>query len=218
MTRSTANPLPPPTDAELEILRALWQRGASTVREIHDDLSATKTVGYTTVLKQMQVMRRKGLVKDRNASARMCTRRPGRGRRPSARLSRRCWPRCSTGRRAGCCKARWPGGRSMPTSCARFASFSMSTNGGRNDGPRSRTSVGFGYLPRWGPQSSRLCWQRHACGARPSGPRPASRRRRVARGVPGRGRGCAAGPDGRRRWAGAGSISSDAFETGRGRR
>ena len=63
MTRSTANPLPPPTDAELEILRALWQRGASTVREIHDDLSATKTVGYTTVLKQLQVMRRKGLVK-----------------------------------------------------------------------------------------------------------------------------------------------------------
>ncbi len=63
MTRSTANPLPPPTDAELEILRALWQRGASTVREIHDELSATKTVGYTTVLKQMQVMRRKGLVK-----------------------------------------------------------------------------------------------------------------------------------------------------------
>src|SRR6188768_1556994 len=63
MTRSTANPLPPPTDAELEILRALWQRGASTVREIHDELSATKTVGYTTVLKQLQVMRRKGLVK-----------------------------------------------------------------------------------------------------------------------------------------------------------
>jgi len=63
MTRSTAYPLPPPTDAELEILRALWQRGASTVREIHDEVSATKTVGYTTVLKQLQVMRRKGLVK-----------------------------------------------------------------------------------------------------------------------------------------------------------
>ena len=62
MTRPPANPLPPPTDAELEILRALWQRGASTVREIHDELSASKTVGYTTVLKQMQVMRRKGLV------------------------------------------------------------------------------------------------------------------------------------------------------------
>ena len=63
MTRSPANPLPPPTDAELEILRALWQRGASTVREIHDQLAATKTVGYTTILKQMQVMHRKGLLR-----------------------------------------------------------------------------------------------------------------------------------------------------------
>ena len=63
MTRPSAKPLPPPTDAELEILRALWQRGSSTVREIHDQLGATKTVGYTTVLKQMQVMHRKGLVR-----------------------------------------------------------------------------------------------------------------------------------------------------------
>jgi len=63
MTRSSANPLPPPTDAELEILRALWQRGASTVREIHDQLAATKSVGYTTILKQMQVMHRKGLLR-----------------------------------------------------------------------------------------------------------------------------------------------------------
>jgi BlaI family penicillinase repressor len=63
VTRPPAHSLPPPTDAELEILRALWQRGASTVREIHDQLSATKTVGYTTILKQMQVMTRKGLVR-----------------------------------------------------------------------------------------------------------------------------------------------------------
>ena len=63
MTRSSAGPLPPPTDAELEILRALWQRGASTGREIHDQLSATKSVGYTTILKQMQVMTRKGLLR-----------------------------------------------------------------------------------------------------------------------------------------------------------
>jgi len=63
MTRPPANPLPPPTDAELEILRVLWTRGASTVREIHDDIGASKAVGYTTVLKQMQVMHRKGLLK-----------------------------------------------------------------------------------------------------------------------------------------------------------
>ena len=52
-----------PTDAELEILRVLWARGdASTVREVHDVISRSKNVGYTTVLKQMQVMHRKGLL------------------------------------------------------------------------------------------------------------------------------------------------------------
>lgn len=53
---------PTPTDAELEILHILWGRGASTVREVHDAIGKTKTVGYTTVLKQMQVMYRKGLL------------------------------------------------------------------------------------------------------------------------------------------------------------
>ena len=63
MTRPPANPLPPPTDAELEILRVLWTRGASTVRDIPDEIGASRAVGYTTVLKQMQVMHRKGLLK-----------------------------------------------------------------------------------------------------------------------------------------------------------
>lgn len=63
MPRPPATPLPPPTDAELEILRVLWTRGASTVREIHDEIGAAKAVGYTTVLKQMQVMHRKGLLR-----------------------------------------------------------------------------------------------------------------------------------------------------------
>jgi BlaI family penicillinase repressor len=53
---------PTPTDAELEILRVLWARGASTVREVHEAISAIKGVGYTTVLKQMQVMHRKRLL------------------------------------------------------------------------------------------------------------------------------------------------------------
>src|SRR5262249_50611654 len=43
--------------------RVLWDRGPSTVREVHEVVSAGKDVGYTTVLKQMQVMHRKGLVK-----------------------------------------------------------------------------------------------------------------------------------------------------------
>jgi len=55
--------LPRPTDAELEILRVLWQRGASTVREVQEALNETKPTGYTTVLKMMQIMTDKGLVR-----------------------------------------------------------------------------------------------------------------------------------------------------------
>ena len=51
-----------PTDAELDILAVLWERGASTVREVHDVISKHKPVGYTTVLKQMQVMHRKRIL------------------------------------------------------------------------------------------------------------------------------------------------------------
>src|SRR5438270_6888702 len=55
--------LPRPTDGELEILQVLWERGPSTVRDVHDVLSKTKPMGYTTVLKLMQIMAEKGLVK-----------------------------------------------------------------------------------------------------------------------------------------------------------
>jgi BlaI family transcriptional regulator, penicillinase repressor len=59
MARATANR---PTDGELAILRVLWERGPSTVREVHSELNRTRTTGYTTVLKLMQIMARKGLV------------------------------------------------------------------------------------------------------------------------------------------------------------
>jgi predicted transcriptional regulator len=55
-------PTPRPTDAELAILRVLWERGASTVREIHDALSSSQDTGYTTVLKLLQIMTDKGIV------------------------------------------------------------------------------------------------------------------------------------------------------------
>lgn len=55
--------LPRPTDAELEILNVLWRRGPSTVREVHDALLESKDIGYTTILKLMQIMAEKGLVK-----------------------------------------------------------------------------------------------------------------------------------------------------------
>jgi predicted transcriptional regulator len=51
-----------PTDVELVILRALWQRGPSSVREVHAALSDTRDTGYSTTLKMMQVMFEKGLL------------------------------------------------------------------------------------------------------------------------------------------------------------
>jgi len=54
---------PRPTDAELGILRVLWQRGPSTVREVQESLSEARPTGYTTVLKTLQIMTEKGLVR-----------------------------------------------------------------------------------------------------------------------------------------------------------
>ena len=54
--------LPRPTDAELAILRVLWERGPSTVRQVHESLSGERVIGYTTILKLMQIMTDKGLV------------------------------------------------------------------------------------------------------------------------------------------------------------
>jgi BlaI family transcriptional regulator, penicillinase repressor len=51
-----------PTDAELAILRVLWERGPSTVRQVFEVMSAEKELGYTTVLKMLQIMNEKGLV------------------------------------------------------------------------------------------------------------------------------------------------------------
>jgi predicted transcriptional regulator len=51
-----------PTDAELAILNVLWERGPSTVREVHAALSDRQGSGYTTVLKLLQIMTEKGLV------------------------------------------------------------------------------------------------------------------------------------------------------------
>ena len=51
-----------PTDAELAILRVLWELGPSTVRQVFEVLSAEKELGYTTVLKMLQIMNEKGLV------------------------------------------------------------------------------------------------------------------------------------------------------------
>ena len=66
----TPQPQPPrPTPAELEILRSLWKHGPSTVRDVQERLDASRPTGYTTVLKLLQIMTDKGLVK-RNESER----------------------------------------------------------------------------------------------------------------------------------------------------
>ena len=54
---------PRPTDAELEILTVLWSRGPSTVRQVHEAIVRRKPAQYTTILKFMQIMADKGLVR-----------------------------------------------------------------------------------------------------------------------------------------------------------
>jgi len=54
---------PKPTEAELEILNILWTRGPSTVRDVHEEVSRNKNAQYTTVLKTMQIMAEKGLLR-----------------------------------------------------------------------------------------------------------------------------------------------------------
>src|SRR6476661_10707443 len=54
---------PRPTDSELEILTVLWSRGPSTVRDVHEVIAVRKPTQYTTVLKLMQIMADKGLVR-----------------------------------------------------------------------------------------------------------------------------------------------------------
>src|SRR5918994_1979764 len=62
MSRNPAAPRP--TDAELAILRVLWERGPSTVRQVHDVLvSRVGPTAYTTALKLLQIMTEKGLVR-----------------------------------------------------------------------------------------------------------------------------------------------------------
>ncbi|MBT0811095.1 BlaI/MecI/CopY family transcriptional regulator [Litoribacter ruber] len=51
-----------PTESEIEILGLLWETGEASVREVHEKLSVSKDTGYTTTLKQMQVMHAKGLL------------------------------------------------------------------------------------------------------------------------------------------------------------
>jgi predicted transcriptional regulator len=57
----TTDALPRPTDAELAILRVLWSRGPSTVRQVYEVLAGGRSLAYTTALKLLQIMTDKGL-------------------------------------------------------------------------------------------------------------------------------------------------------------
>ena len=63
MTSRDKTSAPRPTDGELAILRVLWERGPCTVRDVHETLDAGRPTGYTTVLKLLQIMTEKGLVR-----------------------------------------------------------------------------------------------------------------------------------------------------------
>ena len=58
-----------PTEAEFNILGAIWERESATVREVYEDLGKRQDIGYTTVLKLMQIMTEKGLL-ERDTSVR----------------------------------------------------------------------------------------------------------------------------------------------------
>jgi len=73
-----------PTATELEILRVLWSRGPSTVREVLEALKTKRDMGYTGVLKLMQIMTAKGTVR-RNESQRAHVYEAG---RPAAQTKR----------------------------------------------------------------------------------------------------------------------------------
>ena len=64
----TSSITPKPTESELEILQILWEKGACTVRDVHEVLEKNKNAGYTTTLKLMQIMLEKRLV-ERDASS-----------------------------------------------------------------------------------------------------------------------------------------------------
>ena len=74
-----------PTNAELAILAVIWERGAATVREVFQQLGERHDIGYTTVLKLMQIMTDKGLL-ERDATVRPQIFRPSRPRKQTQKM------------------------------------------------------------------------------------------------------------------------------------
>jgi len=77
--------LPKPTEAELAILNVLWDQGPTTVRAVHEELKDERKTGYTTILKLLQIMHEKGLVR-RDERSRSHLYQPRMGREQTQRL------------------------------------------------------------------------------------------------------------------------------------
>ncbi|MEE8467888.1 MAG: BlaI/MecI/CopY family transcriptional regulator [Planctomycetota bacterium] len=69
MKKPAKKPAKKPTEGEFQILGVIWDRESATVREVHEELSRRREIGYTTVLKLMQIMTAKGLL-ERDTSIR----------------------------------------------------------------------------------------------------------------------------------------------------
>ena len=82
-----------PTGKELAILGILWEKGPSTVHDVHAALHRRGETGYTTTLKLMQIMREKGLVDAKVEDAGISTGLRNRRKRRRIRWSRICWAR-----------------------------------------------------------------------------------------------------------------------------
>jgi BlaI family penicillinase repressor len=54
-----------PTPGELEILKILWRRGPSTVRQVMEELNGSRKRAYTSVMSLLNVMVDKGLLRRR---------------------------------------------------------------------------------------------------------------------------------------------------------
>ena len=115
-------PEPPrPTDGELEILTVLWARGPSTVREVHDAIAQRKPALYTTVLKLLQIMMEKSLVR-RDVRQRAHVYEASRPREWTQRqLAGTCCGAPSEVRLRACCWGRFRPARRRPRSWRRSA-------------------------------------------------------------------------------------------------
>lgn len=69
MKKPAKKPAKKPTEGEFNILGVIWERKSATVREVYDQLRKRREIGYTTVLKLMQIMTEKGLL-ERDTSVR----------------------------------------------------------------------------------------------------------------------------------------------------